>query len=236
MEFISEEYKRCIGNVVTTTDGYKYVQSKVTEKYIYLKCAIFRDGCKGTGKINLIRNLIAPMKEHNHSVDDYKSDIFKLKTKCKTMAKQVETTGLREVFDDVTRNDICARGISFAECGSSMYRARRKTQPKVPLTPSEFVDMLSTTSFGVHFKFSVRIGEQTGVVFFSNEMRVYFQRSRIYSLMQLFKRFQFNFINYGRYLLLLMDIHFLLSTLCCRPRHKDYTKQFLKISLFTYLN
>ena len=34
------------------------------------------------------------------------------------------------------------------------------------LTPSEFVDMLSTTSFGVHFKFSVRIGEQTGVVFF----------------------------------------------------------------------
>ena len=31
MEFISEEYKRCIVNVVTTTDGYKYVQSKVTE-------------------------------------------------------------------------------------------------------------------------------------------------------------------------------------------------------------
>ena len=141
MEFISEEYKRCIGNVVTTTDGYKYVQPKVTEKYIYLKCAIFRGGCKGSGKINLIRNLITPMKEHNHSVDDYKSDIFKLKTKCKTMAKQVETTGLREVFDDVTRNDICARGISFAECESSMYRARRKTQPKVPLTPSEFVDM-----------------------------------------------------------------------------------------------
>ena len=61
---------------------------------------------------------------------------------------------------------IYARGISFPECESSMYRARRKTQPKVPLTPSEFVDMLPTTSFGVHFKFSVRIGEQTGVVFF----------------------------------------------------------------------
>ena len=72
------------------------------------------------------------------------------------MAKQVETTGLREVFDDATRNDICARGISFPECESSMYRARRKTQPKVLLTPSEFVDMLSTKSF--HFKFSVRIG------------------------------------------------------------------------------
>ena len=62
-----------------------------------------------------------------------------------TVAKQVETRGLREVFDDVTRNDLCAREISFAECESSMYRARRKTQPKIPLTVSEFVDMLSTT-------------------------------------------------------------------------------------------
>ena len=50
MEFNSEEYKRCIGNILTSTDGHKYVQSKLTEKYIYLKCAIFRSGCKGTGK------------------------------------------------------------------------------------------------------------------------------------------------------------------------------------------
>ena len=121
MEFNSEEYKRCIGNILTSTDGHKYVQSKLTEKYIYLKCAIFRSGCKGTGKINRARNLIIPMKEHNHYVDAYKADIYKLKTKCKSVAKQVETTGLREVFDDVTRNDL-----SFAECESSMYRARRK--------------------------------------------------------------------------------------------------------------
>ena len=43
MEFISEEYKRC-------TDGYKYVQSKVTEKYIYLKCAIFRGEIESKNK------------------------------------------------------------------------------------------------------------------------------------------------------------------------------------------
>ena len=62
---------------------------------------LYLGGCEGTGKINRIRNLITPLKKQNHSVDDYKSEVFKLKTKCKTMAKQVETTGLREVFDDV---------------------------------------------------------------------------------------------------------------------------------------
>lgn len=171
MEFISEAYKRCIGNVIASIDGYKYFQSKVTDKYVYLKCAIFRSGCKGTSKIDRARNLLVPMKEHNHGVDDYKSDIYKLKTKCKTMAKQVETTGLREIFDDVTRNDLCARDVSFPECESSMYRARRKTHPKLPLTASEFVDMLPTTSLGVHFKFSVRCEDQVGVVFFSDEIR-----------------------------------------------------------------
>ena len=93
------------------------------------------------------------MKEHNHAVDAYKTDIYKLKTKC----KRVATTGLREVFDEVTRNDLCAREISFAECESSMYRARRQIQPKIPLTATEFVEMLSTTSLSV--------------VFFSDEMR-----------------------------------------------------------------
>ena len=46
-----------------------------------------------------------------------------------------------------------------------------KSHPKIPLTVSEFVDMLSTTSLGAHFKFSVRSGDQIGVVFFSGEMR-----------------------------------------------------------------
>lgn len=130
-------------------------------------CAIFRSGCKGTGKINRVRNSLAPMKEHNHSVDVYESDISELKNKCKAMAKQMETTRLREVFDDVTRHDLYAREVSLAECESSMYRARRETQPKVPLTASDFVDMLSTTSLGVNFKFSVSSGDQIGVVFFS---------------------------------------------------------------------
>lgn len=124
---------------MTSIDGYIYVQSKVCEKYIYLNCAIFRSGCKGTVKINLDRNLITLMKEHNHSVEVYKSGDYKLKNKYKKMDKQVETTGLREVFDEVTRNNLYASDISFAECKSSMYRARRETRAKIALTASDFI-------------------------------------------------------------------------------------------------
>ena len=87
------------------------------------------------------------------------------------VAKQVKTRGLREVFDDVSRNDLCAREISFPEYESSMYGARRKPQPKIPMKVSKFVDMLTTSSLGAHFKFSVTSGDQIGVVFFSDEIR-----------------------------------------------------------------
>ena len=83
MEFNSDEYKRCIGKVLTSIDSHKYVQSKIKEKYTYLKCAIFRSGCKETGKIDFLRNLIIPMRVHTHVVEDYKADTFKPKPSAK---------------------------------------------------------------------------------------------------------------------------------------------------------
>ena len=68
MEFNTEEYKRRGSNVFTSADGFKYVQSKTIENGVYLKCAIFRNGCKGTAKLNLTRHLITPMHLHNHEV------------------------------------------------------------------------------------------------------------------------------------------------------------------------
>ena len=81
MEFTTAEYKRCVGNVFTTSDGFKYVQSKITERYVYLKCAIFRGGGKGTSKLNCTRNLITPMHLHSHDVSEYKTDVHQLKAK-----------------------------------------------------------------------------------------------------------------------------------------------------------
>ena len=159
MEFTTDEYKRTVGKVFTTSDGNKYIQSKLKGNYIYLRCVLFRNTCKGTSKLNRDTNLITPLKGHNHD----------LKTKCKTLAKNSQTT-LRKVFDDATRNSPFACETSFPQCELTMYRARKTVEPKIPLNASEFVDMIHTTTFGKYFKFSVTSGDQTGVVFFSEQM------------------------------------------------------------------
>ena len=162
MEYTLDEHKRFMGKVFSTVDGRKYVRSKISEKYIYLKFALFMDGCKGTEKLNNETNLITPL--HNH-----KSDVYQLKTKCKTVAKHSETN-LRKVFDDVARTDSCPREILFTECESAMYRARRMLQPKIPLNAFEFCEMLSTTTLGEFHQCSIISGTDTGVVFFFNEI------------------------------------------------------------------
>ena len=169
MEYTLEEYKRCKGKVFSIVDGHKYVRSKISEEYIYLKCALFRVSCKGTGKLNKQTNLITPLHNHNHQLEDYKTDIFRLKTKCKTLAKQSQNN-LRKVFDDATRTDPSAREVSFRECESAMYRSRRTLHPKIPLSASEFCGLLPSTTLGEFHQCSVISETEIGVVFFSNEM------------------------------------------------------------------
>ena len=123
MEFTVQEYKSSVGKVITTSDGHNYCHSKITQDYIYLKCGLFRSGCKGTSKLICSRNLITPMKFHNHSVEEYKTEVYQLRTRCKTLAKYSQIN-LREVFDDTTRNDPHAADISFVECESSMCRVK----------------------------------------------------------------------------------------------------------------
>ena len=170
MEFSTDEYKRC-GSVFTSADGFKYVQSKTTGNCVYLKCAIFRNGCKATAKMNLTRHSITPMHPHNHEVNEYKTAVYQLKAKCKTLAKRTLSPSLRNIFDDATRNEPNAHDISFPECESAMYRSRKTSQPKIPSTAIEFIDMLGDTPLGKHFKFSVTTGNQIVVVFFSDEIR-----------------------------------------------------------------
>ena len=50
----------------------------------------------------------------------------------------------------------------------------KDTSTKNPPTASEFCDMLATSTFEDHFKFSVTKESQTAVVFFSDEMRILF--------------------------------------------------------------
>ena len=109
------------------------------------------------------------MSNHSHSDTEYNGDAYELKSKCKTISKSSQGN-LRQIFNDVTRNHPSACDISFTECESSMYRARRKLQPIIPQTASEFCDMLPTSSFGEYYKFSVSCGSHTAVVFYSDKM------------------------------------------------------------------
>ena len=109
------------------------------------------------------------MHLHNDDVSEYKTDVHQLKTICKTVAKQEQTSSLRNVFDNITRNSLCARDISFAECESSMHRARKTSQPKIPRTAIEFLEMLGTTPLGMYFQYSSQV--KTKLQWFSFPMK-----------------------------------------------------------------
>ena len=169
MEYTLSSYRRLVGKVYTTSDGHKFINSKISEKYIYLKCAIFRTGCKGTGRLNRVTDLITPLSPHNHNTEEYRSDVFDLKTKCKEIAMHSQTN-LRHVFYDTTRGEPSAREVTFPECESAMYRARRRLQPKIPSDAVEFCEMLPTASLGKYYQGSVTCGTDTAVIFYSDAM------------------------------------------------------------------
>ena len=112
--------------------------------------------------------MITPLKGHNHDVDEYRSEIFALKTKCKTMAKNSQTN-LRKVFDDATRDSQIACEILFPHCELSMYHARKTVEPKIPSNASEFLDLIPNTTYGKYFQFSVTSSDHTGVIFSSKK-------------------------------------------------------------------
>ena len=72
------------GHILTTADGHKYLKRKYTVKSVYLKCALFRDGCKATAKLDRDRDLITPGNVRNHEIMNYHSETFDLKKKCLT--------------------------------------------------------------------------------------------------------------------------------------------------------
>ena len=176
MEYTINTYKYQRGKIFTTTDNHKYIKYKVKENKAYMKCVLFRNGCKATAKLNLNTNLITPMINHNHTTSQYKSESYSLKSKCKSIAKSSQEN-FRKTFDDVTREDPAACEITFKECESSMHRSRRISQPIIPNTATEFSEMLPTTPFGrFHKSTVVSINNETAVIFFSDTMNDFLTR------------------------------------------------------------
>ena len=76
----------------------------------------------------------------------------------------------QKIFNDVARDDPVATEVSFSQCESSMYRSRRRSQPKIPSNAIQLSDMLPTTTFGNFHKRTVSLDGQTALIFFSDKI------------------------------------------------------------------
>ena len=81
MEFTRGSYKNKRGNVYTTEDEHKYTLSKDRESIRYLKCILFREKCPSTAKLNKLTDIITISCQHNHPMDNYHAEKFKLRAK-----------------------------------------------------------------------------------------------------------------------------------------------------------
>ena len=67
MNYTLDTFKHIRGLIYTTSDNHKYLVSKrKSDNTIYLKCVLFREGCKATAKLNQNSLLIDQLASHNH--------------------------------------------------------------------------------------------------------------------------------------------------------------------------
>ena len=65
MEYTLNTYKQNRGSIYTTSDGHKYLVTKRKDTDIYLKCVLFRKGCKSKAKLNQDLNKVSLSSQHN---------------------------------------------------------------------------------------------------------------------------------------------------------------------------
>ena len=81
-----------------------------------------------------------------YELQEYHIDVNLIKSKCKRIA-QTSQHNMREIFNDITRSDPSGTQVTFKECDSLRFRARKLLQPRIPASASEFRQQLPETSF-----------------------------------------------------------------------------------------
>ena len=59
----------------------------------------------------------------------------------------------------------------FRGIESSLYRHRRRLQPKIPQTIQEFIGLLDSSGYGQYYKGSIQLGENFAVIFVPDTMK-----------------------------------------------------------------
>ena len=97
------------------------------------------------------------------------SEVFALKSACRIRAKN-SRDNLRDLFSDFTRSDPSAHKVTFKECESLMFIARRTSQPIIPKSAMEFCEQLPSTNFALNFKAAIILDGRIAVIFFSEKI------------------------------------------------------------------
>ena len=110
-------------------------------------------------------NLVYPKSVHNHDLDTYyNTEVFALKSAYRIRANN-SRDNLRDLFNDITRSNPSAHKVTFKECESLMFRARRTSQPKIPKSAVEFCEQIPSTNFALNFKAAIILDEIVAVIF-----------------------------------------------------------------------
>ena len=134
-------------------------------KAIHSIYAVFYIKKDVSAKLDKEVNLLYPKSVHDHEL--HHTDIHLIKTKCKRIA-QTSQHNLREIFNDITRSDPSGTHVRFKERESSMFRARKILQAKIPASANDFFQLLPETTFALHLKATVTLGNRIAVIFFSD--------------------------------------------------------------------
>ena len=75
------------------------------------------------------------------------------------------TDGLREIFNNESRNAPGASPLKFKKLESSMCKRRMVELPKLPISPEEFVELLIESPFSRNHRLTIRDGNDTAILF-----------------------------------------------------------------------
>ena len=97
------------------------------------------------------------------------SDSIVLANRIKRTAES-STDGLREIFNNESRNAPGASSLTFKKLESSMCKRRRLELPKLPISPEEFVELLIDSPFSSNHRLTIRDGNDTAILFATDLM------------------------------------------------------------------
>ena len=150
--------------------GFRYVKVRESQTSTFLRCALFRThGCQSFGRIDKLTDLFEVTHLHNHCIESHNKNKITLSNQIKRKV-ETSTCDLREVFNDCCRDSIGASSVTFRKMESSMFKRRRKMQPKIPSSADEFGVLLFESGYSANYLKTVIEEGDVAVIFGSVRM------------------------------------------------------------------